>query len=229
MNGMNFHHVHESESHFVGEKNVSYSWGSDNDQDQKYVNLCTVEGTGEVESVYVQDDSSQGKEVKISLVDARLRAQQFIQKYLQKGQTEVQIVVYPSYSEMAPDWVDKSKLTKEEMPDARISFQFYPLHQGIPVRDSNYSVVIDQTNGKVVQFSLQAMDPSVTLPDAQRVVAAEAAKQEYLKNNPLQLAYIWPEWHEQKGPAPYLVYMPYISVGWSYIDALIGKTIVVEE
>jgi len=66
----------------------------------------------------------------------------------------------------------------------------------------------------------------VPLPDNRNVVPAETAKAEFLKQHPLKLFYIWPEYYGQKAPSPYLVYIPDHGSNWGgYIDAFTGQTV----
>lgn len=92
---------------------------------------------------------------------------------------------------------------------------------------SSYTVQVDALTGKVIEFGIGRRNLSVTLPDSNDAVTADVAKAEYLKRYPLRLVYIWPEYYEQKAPSPQLVYLP-VSRDLGYIDALTGKTVVLE-
>lgn len=98
----------------------------------------------------------------------------------------------------------------------------------MPVSDRSFLVRVDALTGAVLGFANQNRAPQVVLPENKGVVPAEAARDEFLKRNPLTLYYLWPEYFEQKAPAPYLVFMPEQGEAWSYIDAFTGKTVLVE-
>lgn len=87
---------------------------------------------------------------------------------------------------------------------------------------------MDGITGKVIGFYDGNSGKSVPLPDNKNVVAPDKAKAEFLKQHPLRLAYVWPEYFEQKAPAPRLVYLPTFGLGWDYIDAYTGKTVAVQ-
>lgn len=124
--------------------------------------------------------------------------------------------------------MDKSKLKDHLQQRPLFFFYFIRTHQGIPVSDRSYSVQVDAFTGKVTGFNDGSGSTPATLPDSKDVVTVGAAKAEFLKHHPLRLVYIWPEYLDQKGPAPRLAYMPTFGE-WDYIDALTGKTMVVEK
>lgn len=94
--------------------------------------------------------------------------------------------------------------------------------------DRSYSVSVDALTGKIVGFHDGNGSPAVILPDSKGIVSADTAKAEFLKHLPLHLTYIWPEYLNQKAPAPYMVYLPASRSGWEYIDAFTGKTVTPE-
>ena len=132
--------------------------------------------------------------------------------------------VYPEVEERIPSWVDKSKLTDQERPLPVISFTFNQVHQGVPVMDRGCSVQVDALTGKIIAFYNGISGPPVPLPDNRNVVPAETAKAEFLKQHPLKLVYLWPEYFDQKAPSPYLVYIPDPGPDF-YVDAFTGKTV----
>ncbi|TEB07696.1 hypothetical protein Psch_01251 [Pelotomaculum schinkii] len=212
-----------------------YSWGSETQQETdsepdwngvRFVNLKTIADTGEIVGFGIQDDSGRGKQGTVSKEDAQKTAVQFLQRYLEPGAAELELTVFPS-EENIPAWVDKSKLTDQMQQRPQFFIQFSETYQGIPVADSSHIVRVDALTGKVTEFGIGSRNASVTLPDSNDAVTADVAKAEYLNRHPLRLVYIWPEYYQQKAPSPQLVYLP-VSGERGYIDALTGKTVVLE-
>ena len=212
-----------------------YSWRSETQQETdnksdwnevRFVNLKTIAETGEIVGFGIQDDSGRGKQGTVSGEDAQKTAVQFLQRYLEPGAAELVLTVFPSEDNI-PAWVDQSKLTDQMQQRPQFFIQFSETYQGIPVADSSHIVRVDALTGKVTEFGIGSRNASVTLPDSSDAVTADVAKAEYLKRHPLRLVYIWPEYYEQKAPSPQMVYLP-VSGDLGYIDALTGKTVVLE-
>ncbi len=234
MNNMELLRSPEDRIDSQGKRNIKdYTWRTPYDlqedrENPRYVTLHTEADTGKVLSFSLQDEASRGKEGKITLETARQKAVQFVQPYLEPGSVEMELVSWSS-GQFILSWVDQSKIDLDQLPVPISHFVFQPLHQGIPVVDRGYSVSVNEVTGKVVSYVQGGLDPAVELPDAQGVVAAEVAKAEYLKTHPLRLVYLWPEWFGQRPPAPNLVYTLEEALGATYIDALTGKTVIIEE
>ena len=208
-----------------------YSWRSETQQETdsnevRFIHLKTIADTGEIVGFGIQDDSGRGKQGTVSKEDAQKTAVQFLQRYLEPGAVELELTVFPS-EENIPAWVDQSKLTDQMQQRPQFFIQFSETYQGIPVADSSHIVRVDALTGKVTDFGIGSRNASVTLPDSNDAVTADVAKAEYLNRHPLRLVYIWPEYYEQKAPSPQLVYRP-VSGERGYIDALTGKTVVLE-
>ncbi len=235
MTGMKFSSVRDHDLPVTsGYMFKEYSWRSETPQgtdgkpdynEVRFVHLKTIADTGEIVGFGVQDDSGRGKQGTLSREDARKTAVQFLQRYLEPGAADLEMKVISS-EESYPDWVDKSKLT-DQLQQPQFFVQFTETYQGIPVGDRSYSVQVDALTGKVTAFGVWCSNSPVTLPDSKDVVTADAAKAEFLKQHPLRLVYVWPEYYEQKAPFPHLAYLP-VSRDFGYIDALTGKTVVVE-
>jgi len=82
--------------------------------------------------------------------------------------------------------------------------------------DRTYSVKVNTFTGKITGFYCGDVRFPVDLPDSKGVVAAGAAEAELLKNHPFHLIYIWPEYFNQKAPAPHLVLSAHLPV-WTGI------------
>ncbi|MDD2422029.1 MAG: DUF4901 domain-containing protein [Heliobacteriaceae bacterium] len=237
MAGLEFIRVNVQEEGFQpGIKIKHYSWrsepvrGADGKPDysnMRHVFLRTLADSGQVLDFNTQDDSGRGEQGVVSREAAEKTAIGFLQRYLKPGAAEMDMLVFSTGEERIPAWVDKSKLKEQEcLQRPEFSFYFNGTYQGIPVSDRYYNVQVDAITGKVAGFHCNGR-ATVALPDSKGVVTAEAAKAEYLKNHPLNLAYMWPEYFDQKAPAPYLIYYPSFMSG-DYIDAFTGKTVVVE-
>lgn len=215
-----------------------YSWstepknanGKPDYSQMRYIHMAFDPATGDVLSMNVQDESARGKRATVSQTDAEKAAVQFLEQYLDPQFTELSleyVFFEPRESENIPSWVDTEKLNnhlKERvLPVYR--FTFNTLHQGVPVTDQAFHVEVDGLTGKVAGFSLQpAVRDDIRLPDNKNVIPAEEAKREFLRQHPLQLVYLWPEFFDQKAPAPMLVYIP-TARGFSGIDALTGQAV----
>jgi len=220
-------------------KQKDYSWntmpqkGGDGRPDpgqMRHAHMTIDAGTGQVIGFNYQDESGRGQKGTASLEAAQETAVQLLQKYLPEGPVEMEMRVrYQDVEEMIPAWVDKSKLKEHERPRPVISFTFNRVHQGVPVMDRAYSAQVDALTGKIVGFytgkSVSSITkPDVALPDNRNVVSPEAAKAEFLQQHPLKLVYIWPEYFNQKAPAPWLVYILGPGAGY-FVDAFTGKTV----
>ena len=237
ISGMKSNRVEEREESLdPGIKLKEYRWmsepqiGPDGRPDHstmRFLHLSALADTGQVVGFNLQDEAGRGKKATVSREAAQETAIQFMQKYLDRGVSELEMFVYPAHEESIPDWVDRSKLEgNEQRPE--FHFRFTHTHQGIPVSDRSYSVTVDGLTGRITGFYDGNSSSSVALPDSKDVVTAEAAKAEFLKSQPLRLVYLWPEYSGQKAPKPLLVYLPDYGVSWGYIDALTGKMVTVE-
>ncbi len=236
MAGLKFNGVDVHEERFdPAIKTKGYSWRSEPGREAdsrpdysavRHIYLRTLADSGQVLHFNIQDDSGRGEQGAVSREAAEKTAIDLLQRYLEPGAAEMELQVFSTNEEPIPAWVDKSKLQKH-LQRPEFSFHFKETYQGIPVSDRYYSVQIDAITGKITSFHGSNGQAAVALPDSKVVVTAEAAKAEFLKHHPLRLAYIWPEYFDQKAPAPYLVYLPSFTT-WDYIDAFTGKTVVVE-
>ncbi|OAT85023.1 YcdB/YcdC domain-containing protein [Desulfotomaculum copahuensis] len=237
MAGMRLQNVDERPAFFDPEiKTKEYNWvsqpepglgGRPENGPMRFLHMTTIAGTGRVVGFNLQDESGRGRQATVSPEAALNTAEQFLSKLLPPGTAELQVRVYPSGGEVMPSWVDKSKLQAQEQPQPVFSFNFNRIYQGVPVVDSGYAIQVDAITGKIIGFNDGFRGTSVALPDNKNVVSAETAKAEFLKQHPLQLVYIWPEFFGQRGPSPELVYIPAFGSGWDYIDAFTGKTVTV--
>ncbi|WP_094700104.1 YcdB/YcdC domain-containing protein [Brevibacillus laterosporus] len=209
----------------TGTTYVEYSWSSHTDDNKNlYVYITANKATGEVSRMNLHDSSKRGQKGTISATDAEKAALQFIEKYADAKVKELSLDSLFSNDqdkEQIPEWVDKSKLKKDgQNPEYYLTFS--QLHQNIPVADKAYSVQIDAITGKVVGFHF-ALQTEATLPDSKKIITAEQAKKALVASHPMKLSYLWPQYEDQRAPAPSLVYVLSYSRNVSLIDALTGE------
>lgn len=237
ISGMKFNGVEEREEYLEPGKKVKYyAWSSEPqggpDEPEystiRYLQINALADTGRIVGFSLQDEAGRGEKGTVTREAAQETAVQFMQRHLDTDVAELEMSVHQIFDEEnIPGWVDRSKLEDYQQRPA-FNFTFTRTHQGIPVTDRSYSVTVDGLTGLVTAFHDRNSSSSVILPDSRNAVTAEAAKAEFIKSNPLLLAYLWPEYYGQKAPAPLLVYLPDYDTGWKYIDALTGKTVTVE-
>lgn len=209
---------------------VSYDWHTCTEGEPpggeilRSVNLRTLADSGEIVGFHLYDNSAQDKQYTLTQEAALSTAMRFMERVLPEGDTEMRLQIWPDISETAPDWLDQT-LLDEGFKSQGFSFFFGRLHQGISVPYDGYSVEVSRATGEVTYYSRRDEVLPAVLLDGSLAVPAEQAKAEYLRNMPLQLVYIWPEWFGQRAPAPLLVYTTYMKTEWYFIDALTGEAV----
>ncbi|WP_232697646.1 DUF4901 domain-containing protein [Brevibacillus daliensis] len=204
---------------------LDYSWHDTKNDDMLFVSLSVDPKTSQITSLTIQDDSKRGEKIKISEADAEKTAINFLEKYLPSGIKELSLQnMDATEDQFIPSWVDKSKL-KDNKQAPKYYLRFTDLHQGVPIQDKSYSIEVDGVSGKVISFYLHKNHKDVKLPDNKNLVTVEEAKKEYAKAISLELAYIWPEYRDQKAAAPLLVYLPSEEALGMVIDATTGKPV----
>lgn len=214
-------------------KIIHYSWHTEPVMDQdgnfrpsesKHIGLEVEADTGRIIGLNVQDDSRRGIPVMIDQEAALKTATEFLSNYLPKGQREL-FLANISSEIVVPDWVDKNKLDKRHLPEPQFSFFFNETYQDIPVLTRYYSVSVDGESGKILGFHLGEANQAQDLPDSKGVISQEVAKEAFLKHFALELAYVWPEYFDQKASEPMLIYMPKMGPYFSWIDAKTGEPV----
>ncbi|GAA3411575.1 YcdB/YcdC domain-containing protein [Paenibacillus hodogayensis] len=136
---------------------------------------------------------------------AQEKAAQFVQTFLNSSVNEVQVI----------------RTQAPPLGSTEYSFQFHPVHHGIPVLDQYYKVGIDKQSGAVVSyFAYNHTESPLSLKEPQGFVGAKPAAAEYVKHNPYELKYVYPTVDGQVSDKPVLVYR--INTD-SYVDAHTGK------
>ncbi|MCL2766312.1 MAG: hypothetical protein FWD21_01335, partial [Peptococcaceae bacterium] len=202
---------------------------------QGSINLVTITKTGKVVSYdsYFFDNSEERLDSNISIEAAQEIAIGFMEKVLPEKETDLKLFVYTfDDTQVVPDWVDETMLEESEQQwmlggnqDANFIFDIWS--QGVQVLGVQCVVSVSLVTGELTRVYMNIPDISQDLPDLRLAISHEFAKEEYLRNTPIELAYIWPEWNRFKTPAPLLVYTasPLYSLGYLVIDGLTGQLI----
>ncbi|MEJ8545185.1 YcdB/YcdC domain-containing protein [Brevibacillus borstelensis] len=145
---------------------------------------------------------------RLSYEEARERAVQYLQPYLDPSVTEVKM--------------DESQML---MPsDTAYSFSFYALHDGVVVSDQHYLVNVDGQTGEIVNFMDYFTTPSAPFPDLRAAISKESAAKKFLQSHPAVLGYMLSGGNEKPEATPLLVFSldktsPFL------VDAVSGETV----
>ncbi|MBO8164339.1 MAG: hypothetical protein H0Z34_11560 [Brevibacillus sp.] len=217
-------------------KYLHYSWhskpaldgeGRRKADEHRFVHLGVDAATGQIFNITLQDDSTRGQQPKIDEKEAKEKAIALLEQFVDPSVKELALrYVHTSGEHHIPDWVDESKLDMGDYQQPpQVSFIFSEVHQGVPILDRSYAVSIDTVTGDVVGLTLSPkLEEEIAFPDSKTAVSAEEAANALLKEHPLRLVYIWPEFAGQRAPKPFLVYELYYTAGLGgYLDATTGK------
>lgn len=150
--------------------------------------------------------STQPENAWLSYAEARDRAIQFLQPYLDRGVTALKI--------------DESEIS---MPyESAYSFNFFALHDGVVVHDQNYLVNVDSQTGEIVNFMDYYTSQAAPFPDVNTAIAKEAAAQAFLQSHPAVLGYVLPVENGKMTEKPLLVYSLDVQ-SFFMLDAVSGK------
>lgn len=86
--------------------------------------------------------------------------------------------------------VKELELAGAEQTGAEVHFRFRKLHQGIPVINSVYEVIVDTGTGDVVGMSGAFGQQGQSYPDPAQAISREAAAAAFKKHLKPELAYI---------------------------------------
>lgn len=211
----------------------SFSWmekPDPNNPQPLFINAAFDAQTGQLLSIHMNGKKDSGKKAAFTLQEGQAKALAVLQKQLPLGKQELFLMSSFDRSQPfpVPKWFDPSKQKGQYFhPENIYTYYFVAGHQGVPVVDQGYSVELDSATGELVGLSLSAT-AKATLPDNKNTVSPEAAKQTFLQEHPLKLAYYWPEFFMQMAPEGQLRYEVDALQKFAYIDAFTGKTIVVD-
>ncbi|KIV52585.1 hypothetical protein AM501_29195 [Aneurinibacillus migulanus] len=196
-----------------------------------FASVAADKKTGQVQYANLQLNTDQkAQPAKVAKDRAFATARNFLEKYASPSTTLLEWTDSTYYKEPElPSWVDKSKLPEgfTEHQPKEYSFFFYETYQGVPIMDRTYQVSVDNQTGNIVSFSLATPKDKLDLPDSKDIVTKEQALEAFLKNKSPKLQYVWPQYFDQRAPAPILVYAWDYSEGFGYVDALTGQYIIV--
>jgi hypothetical protein len=223
---------------------VNHEWNNNDhinwrDQDSwqqtRTVGLLAQSSTGEVVGFYAPCHVHEGQEQTLSGEAAQAIAQSFFGRLLPVGETETQLVTLMPNDILgtAPEWVDQAQKEESQMLQAmsdqnhEAHFYFHRTYQGVPFTEGGYNIIVCLITGEVTGFQIENSPFPTDLSDGSLAVSAQVAKEEYLRNHPLQLVYIWPDWYGIKTPDPVLAYSSVLSeYDYNYyIDGLTGQTV----
>ncbi|MEJ8548381.1 YcdB/YcdC domain-containing protein [Brevibacillus borstelensis] len=122
--------------------------------------------------------------------------------------------------------VKELELAGAEQTGAEVHFRFRKLHQGIPVINSVYEVIVDTGTGDVVGMSGAFGQQGQSYPDPAQAISREAAAAAFQKHLKPELAYIAPNEHGESGNPLVLAYhMNRVHGKEIAIDAISGAVI----
>ncbi|MGF9906110.1 YcdB/YcdC domain-containing protein [Brevibacillus porteri] len=143
---------------------------------------------------------------QLSYEEAKERAVQFLQPYLDSSVKELKI--------------DETQMS---MPSATAySFTFYALHNGVVVADQHYLVNVDGQTGEIVNFMDYFTSPTESFPELDTALSREEAAKRFLQSHPVELGYVLPVADGKLQQKPLLVYTVDTISGFR-LDAVTGK------
>jgi len=173
--------------------------------DGSNVSVLTKKGELVSYSLFKNNLESSARQPAYTEEKAQEKAVRFVQAYLHSSVKEVQVL----------------QTQASLLGSTEYSFQFHPVHHGIPVLDQYYEIGIDKQSGAIVRYltyNHKASPLSLTKP--QGFVEAKQAAAEYVKHHPYELKYVYPMVDGKTSAKPVLVYR--INTD-SYVDAHTGK------
>ncbi|MTV48791.1 hypothetical protein GJ688_07330 [Heliobacillus mobilis] len=191
----------------------------------RYAAVEVESDTGRLVGIRYQEGGKNNKTQPISIDRAREKAIQLILPYLPKETISLRVIdLVPLTSPEYPEWVDKTKISKNDVMEDRISFLINPLYNGIPIEGMVGFVSVDKYTGNIVTYHAFPIDLK-KLPLDKPVVTLEKAKETYLQKLAFEKKYIWPKIFDQRAPKPSLFYIPDFTAASGVIDAYTGELI----
>ncbi|OUQ90076.1 hypothetical protein B5G50_02665 [Brevibacillus brevis] len=166
--------------------------------------------------------------VPLSKEEALKKAISFIEPYAAKSSTEWQVEIFDPYKQpKLADWMielneGEGEEEEEDTGTGAYTFIFYELHEGLPVFDRYYWMMVDIENGQVFSFIVNLPEKEGTLPILKPSVTEQQAAEIVAKNLPVKLSYFWPTYKGKQAPFLTLVYTVDKSKSWPYVDAVKG-------
>lgn len=178
-----------------------YFWKEGTDQETM---VRVVAATGEVTGYYCDGKQKSGNK-QVTREEARKIAIKEIEKYLPTNQSEMIEIINYRNSEVSKGY----------------SFTFAAVHQGIPLLHQRFSVYLSG-NGITNIFGISKAEFSAKQVIPNKMITAEQAAEEYLKQYPLELVYFYPKNNQNQAV------LVYKQAGWHLphkIDAVTGKAV----
>ncbi|MED1785207.1 hypothetical protein P4V43_25635 [Brevibacillus fortis] len=201
-----------------------HSWSDEFGHEE--VSISVDASTGEVTGANFSMETK-SLPVPLSKEEALKKAISFIEPYVAKSSTEWQVEIFDPYKQpKLADWMielNEGEGEKEEdTGTGTYTFIFYELHDGLPVFDRYYWMMVDIESGQVWTFIANLPEKEGTLPILKPSVTEQQAAEIVAKNLPVKLSYFWPAYNGKQAPFLTLVYTVDKSKGWAYVDAVNG-------
>ncbi|NRS16324.1 hypothetical protein HP398_07745 [Brevibacillus sp. HB1.4B] len=162
-------------------------------------------------------DGSVEKELEKPLThdEAKDIAVQFVEKYL-LSKEQAFSVKETSLIENLPGWADQNLVRPIS------SFAFHPEIDGIPTKRPLFYMEVDAKKGNVVLVQVNDLPSMPATISKDGIVKDEKAKDAYLKEANLRLAYWYPKVGTHSAKLPELAYLPTADAKSLQIDAATG-------
>ncbi|WP_409177055.1 YcdB/YcdC domain-containing protein [Brevibacillus fortis] len=201
-----------------------HSWSDEFGHEE--VSISVDASTGEVIGANISMETK-SLPVPLSKEEALKKAISAIEPYVAKSSIEWQVEIFDPYKQpKLADWmVELNEGEGEEEEDTgtgTYTFVFHELHDGLPVFDRHYWMVVDIESGQVLTFIVNLPEKEGTLPILKPSVTEQQAAEIVAKNLPVKLSYFWPTYKGKQAPFLTLVYTIDKSKGWPYVDAVNG-------
>ncbi|CAI8716217.1 PepSY domain-containing protein [Brevibacillus sp. IT-7CA2] len=199
-----------------------HSWSDEFGHEE--VSISVDASTGEVTGANISMETK-SLPVPLSKEEALKKAISVIEPYVAKSSTEWQVEIFDPYKQpKLADWmIELNEGEGEEEEDTgTYTFLFHELHDGLPVFNRYYWMVVDIESGQVLTIIVNLPEKEGTLPILKPSVTEQQAAEIVAKNLPVKLSYFWPTYKGKQAPFLTLVYTVDKSKGWPYLDAVNG-------
>ncbi|MGG1659352.1 YcdB/YcdC domain-containing protein [Brevibacillus sp. NRS-1366] len=168
--------------------------------------------------IEVKVEGTKSGESKRTLDEAESEglAVQFVEKYLLPAEKSF-VVKKSRLIENLPGWVDQNRV------HTIYSYRFHPQVEGIPTKEPVYSIDVDAQKGIVVRAEASTLPSLPTKLEQQKLVDEAQAKQAFLGQAKVSLAYWYPKVDTQTAALPQLVYLPSSETLSTQIHAATGE------
>ncbi|MED1788006.1 hypothetical protein P4V47_10965 [Brevibacillus laterosporus] len=172
--------------YMMGEGETEY----DATRDDTFYRVTTLGDRVKQFSIQKADRTQKIKEKKFSDKELEEKALEFLQPHLDESVAELRML---SQHEKANPSDDESIV-------------FYRSYQGVPIFDQIYKITLDVETGAVLGMFLSLTDGIETFADIREAVSPEEAARTHMKQNKVQLEYVFPMVNDQIVREPVLAY-----------------------